>query len=64
MSPSKKLSKNLARKVKNHVDGMNKSTRRKQLQDANKKAKRGGKEKRARHKPWAAAAIDISNLDD
>lgn len=64
MSSSKKLSKNLARKVKNHVDGMNKSTRRKQLQDANKKAKRGGKEKRVRHKTWSAAAIDMTKLDD
>ncbi|MEZ4662058.1 MAG: ribosome small subunit-dependent GTPase A [Caldilineaceae bacterium] len=43
---------------------MNKSTRRKQLQDANKKAKRGGKEKRVRHKTWSAADIDISKLDD
>lgn len=64
MNQSKKLSKKIARKVHNHAEEMNKSVRRKELQNANKKAKRGGKEKRVRQKPWTAAAIDMHKLND
>ncbi|HRW11373.1 MAG TPA: ribosome small subunit-dependent GTPase A [Caldilineaceae bacterium] len=64
MSETKKLSDALARKVNNHTKQMNKSVRRKQLQAANKKAKRGGKEKRVRQKQWQTTNLDITNLDD
>lgn len=64
MSETKKLSDSLARKVNNHTKQMNKSVRRKELQAANKKAKRGGKEKRVRQKQWQTTNLDITNLDD
>lgn len=64
MSETKKLPDSLARKVNNHAKQMNKSARRKQLQAANKKAKRGGKEKRVRQKQWQTTNLDITNLDD
>lgn len=43
---------------------MNRSARRSALQKANKAAKRGGKEKRVRHKQWTPANIEIANLND
>lgn len=64
MSDLKKLPKALERKVENHARQMNKSERRKALQAANKKAKRGGKEKRVRHKNWTPGNTDIANLHD
>ncbi|MEZ4869991.1 MAG: ribosome small subunit-dependent GTPase A [Caldilineaceae bacterium] len=64
MSEMKKLPKALARKIHNHAQEVNKSVRRKELQAANKKAKRGGKEKRVRHKSWNSANLDITNLND
>lgn len=64
MSDLQKLSKALERKIGNHAEEVNKSVRRKTLQTANKKAKRGGKEKRVRHKTWTPAHLDIANLAD
>ena len=62
MSDLKKLPKALERKIANHTEQMNKSVRRKELQKANKQAKRGSKEKRVRHKNWTPANLDIANL--
>lgn len=64
MSDLKKLPKALERKIENHAQQVNKSERRKALQAANKKAKRGGKEKRVRHKHWAPVNTDIATLRD
>jgi len=62
MSDLKKLPKALERKVTSHAEQMNKEVRRKEIQKANKQAKRGSKEKRVRHKNWTPANLDIANL--
>ncbi len=63
MSDLKKLPKAMERKIATHAEQMNKSVRRKELQKANKQAKRGSKEKRVRHKNWTPTHIDIANLN-
>ena len=64
MSDLKKIPKAVERKIANHAQAVNKSVRRKELQKANKKAKRGGKEKRVRDKNWTPANINLANLAD
>jgi len=62
MSDLKKLPKALERKVTSHAEQMQKEVRRKEIQKANKQAKRGSKEKRVRHKNWTPANLEIGSL--